>query len=59
MTSPPSGKRPLLIDRRLRPSSMQVAIRYSTMAMVAVFLHTTYAGESLISKMECRVLQSL
>ena len=30
----------------------------STMAMVAVFLRTTYAGASLRSRMECWILQS-
>ena len=49
-------ERSLLIEKRWRPSSMQAATRYSTMAMVIVFIHTTYAGASLRSRMECRIL---
>ena len=45
-------ERSLLIERRWRPSSMQATTRCSTMAMVAVFLHTTYAGASLRFWME-------
>ena len=52
------GKRSSLIERRWRPSSMQSATRCSTMTMVAVFLHTTYARANLRSRMECRILQS-
>ena len=48
----------LLIERRWRSSSMQAVTRCSTMAMVVVFLHTTYVGASLRSRMECRILQS-
>ena len=51
-------ERSLLIERRWKPSWMQAATRCSTMAMVDVFLHTTYAGASLRSRMECRILQS-
>ena len=44
-------------SRRTR-SSMQAATRCSTMAMVDVFFHTTYAEASLRSRIECRILQS-
>ena len=58
MTSSPYRRRPLLIERRWRLSSMQAALRCSTMAMVVTYLRTTYAGASLRSRMECRILQS-
>ena len=49
----------VVADREaMEADSMQAATRYSTMVMVAVFLHTTYVGASLRSQMEYRILQS-
>ena len=47
----------LQIGRRWRPSLTLAVTCYSIMAMVVVLLHTTYAGVSLKSRMECQTLQ--